>query len=107
MPIPQRTLGESRDEFIGRCIETEIAAGKERDQAAAICYLQLKKSSFAEETPMIDPELMKQCMLDLQGMNPSYSGPVAMKICASRLAIGAKQRAQDDSGIIDPETTKP
>jgi hypothetical protein len=30
-----------------------------------------------------------------------------MKICASRLAVGAKQRAQDDSGIIDPETTKP
>jgi hypothetical protein len=106
MPIPQRTPGESRDEFITRCISSEVAAGKPQDQAAAICYLQLKKSSFAEETPMIDPELMKQCMLDVQGMNPSYSGPVAMKICASRLAVGAAQRSQDDSGIIDPETTQ-
>ena len=55
MPIPQRSPGESRDEFISRCISTEVAAGKPQDQAAAICYLQLKKSSFAEETPMIDP----------------------------------------------------
>ena len=107
MPIPQRTPGESRDEFLTRCISAEVAAGKPQDQAAAICYLQLKKTAMAEETPMIDPELMKQCMLDVQGMNPTYTGTLAMKICASRLAVGAKQNAKDDSGIIDPESTQP
>ena len=106
MPIPQKRITESRDEYVGRCI-AELSSEYPQEQASAICYNQLKKVSMDEEVPMIDPELMKQCMLDLQGMNPSYSGPVAMKICASRLIVGAKQRAQDDSGIIDPETTKP
>lgn len=104
MPIPQRAPGESRDEYIGRCISSEVAAGKPQDQAAAICYNQLKKVRLAEETPDIDPKLLQQCLLDVQGMNPSYSGAVAMKICVARLAVGQKQRIAEDKGIIDPET---
>ena len=30
--------GESKDEFVSRCISVEIGNGKEQDQAAAICY---------------------------------------------------------------------
>ena len=104
MPIPQRAPGESKDEYIGRCIASEVAAGKPQDQASAICYMQLSKTRMAETEPEIDPALMQQCMLDVQGMNPSYSGAVAMKICKARLAIGAKERAIEDKGIIDPET---
>jgi|LakMenE01Jun11ns_1017448.scaffolds.fasta_scaffold9952498_2 hypothetical protein len=37
MPI-DKNPGESKDEFISRCISVEIKAGKESDQAAAICY---------------------------------------------------------------------
>jgi len=106
MPIPQKRVTESRDEYVGRCI-SELSSEYPQDQAAAICYNQLKKVQMAEEEPMIDPELMKQCMLDVQGMNPTYTGTLAMKICASRLAVGAKQTAKDDSGIIDPESTQP
>ena len=105
MPIPQKRITESRDEYVGRCI-AELSSEYPQEQASAICYNQLKKVSMVEETPAIDPEAMKECMLELQGMNPSYSGPVAMRICASRLIAVAKQVAQDDSGIIDPETLK-
>jgi hypothetical protein len=37
MPI-RRKAGESKEDFMGRCIPIEIASGKERDQAVAICY---------------------------------------------------------------------
>lgn len=40
MPIPQRTAGESRDEFIGRCI-ADLSSEYDKKQAAAICYQQL------------------------------------------------------------------
>jgi len=103
MPIPQRTPGEDRDAYVGRCIST-LSDEYPQDQAAAICYNQLKKVNMAEEVPAIDPALLQQCLLDVQGMNPSYSGAVAMKICVARLAVGAAQRAAEDKGIIDPET---
>lgn len=37
MPI-SKMPGESKDEFISRCIAKEIASGKSEDQSAAICY---------------------------------------------------------------------
>jgi len=37
MPI-KRKQGETKDEFITRCIPIEIKSGKSSDQAAAICY---------------------------------------------------------------------
>jgi hypothetical protein len=59
---------------------------------------------MAEEVPAIDTTLLAQCLLDVQGMNPSYSGAVAMKICQARLAVGARQRSIEDRGIVSPET---
>lgn len=38
--------GESKDEFISRCIEIEVNAGKEQEQAAAICYRVWDESKF-------------------------------------------------------------
>jgi hypothetical protein len=37
MPI-KRKQGENKDDFMSRCIAVEINAGKQTDQAAAICY---------------------------------------------------------------------
>jgi hypothetical protein len=101
MPIPQKRATESRDEYVGRCI-SELSNEYPQDQAAAICYMQLKKVQMAEETPEVDPTLLAQCMLDIQGINPSYSGAVAMKICKARLAVGERQRVAEDKGIIEP-----
>jgi hypothetical protein len=96
MPIPQKAPGESKDEYIGRCIASEVASGKPQDQAAAICYSQFKKYNMQEETtPEIDPKLLQECLLSLQGQNASYTGAVAMKICVDRLRI-AKQEATNE-----------
>ena len=98
MPIPQRTPGEGRDEYVGRCI-SELSSEYPQDQASAICYLQLAKTRMAEETPEISPADIEQCMLELQGINPSYSGPVAYKICVDRLTVAARKSAEEDAGI--------
>jgi len=89
MPI-DRNPGESRDEFLSRCIATEVRSGKDQDQAAAICYTQLKKVNMAEEVPTIPQEEIDYCLAMLRGQNPSYVGPGALKICIDRLTIAKK-----------------
>jgi hypothetical protein len=89
MPI-ERKAGESKDEFLSRCISTEVEAGKDNDQAAAICYTMLKKENMAEEAPAISPKEIEECLLSLQGQNPTYVGPAALKICVDRLTIAKK-----------------
>tara|TARA_R110000823_G_scaffold280176_1_gene398387 strand:+ start:644 stop:958 length:315 start_codon:yes stop_codon:yes gene_type:complete len=102
MPLPTKSATESKDEFISRCI-SDLSSEYDQNQASAICYLQLRKVRMEETEPEIDPALLDQCMLDLQGINPSYSGAVAMKICKARLVVGARQRDIEDSGIVSPE----
>jgi len=89
MPIPSRKAGEDRDAFVGRCISS-LSNEYPQDQAAAICYQQLKKVNMAEEAPAISPEEIEECLLSLRGQNPSYVGPGALKICIDRLTIAKK-----------------
>jgi hypothetical protein len=42
--------GESKDEFISRCIGEEIGAGYEQSQAAAICYSYWDKENMSKIT---------------------------------------------------------
>lgn len=37
MPISKKE-GESKNDFISRCIKHEVNKGKEQEQASAICY---------------------------------------------------------------------
>ena len=96
MPITRKP-GEDRDEFLSRCISTEVEAGMEREQASAICYMQLKKVNMQEEGPAIPQEEIDYCMNMLKGQNPSYVGPGALKICIARLT--AKKVNQEQYGI--------
>jgi len=41
MPIPKRTLVETRDEFISRCMADLSSEYPDNKQRAAICYAQL------------------------------------------------------------------
>lgn len=50
MPIP----GESKDDFISRCIPVVIGEGKDQDQAAAICYSYWDEGLTAFEKHVID-----------------------------------------------------
>jgi len=89
MPI-DRMPGEGRDEFLSRCIATEVGAGKPQDQATAICYTKLKQVNMAEEAPAIPQEEIDYCLAMLRGQNPTYVGPAALKICVDRLTIAKK-----------------
>jgi hypothetical protein len=89
MPI-DRNPGESRDEFLTRCISTEVGAGKPQDQAAAICYTKLKQVNMQEEAPAIPQEEIDYCLKMLRGQNPTYVGPGALKICIARLTVAKK-----------------
>ena len=42
--------GESKDEFISRCIGEEVGAGYEQSQAAAICYSYWDKENMSKIT---------------------------------------------------------
>ena len=95
MPI-DRMPGEGRDEFLSRCISTEVAAGKPQDQASAICYTKLKQVNMQEEAPAIPQEDIDYCLAMLKGQNPSYVGAGALKICIARLS--AAKRSSDEYG---------
>jgi len=49
MPI-DINKGEREEEFISRCIADEVSAGKESDQAAAICYSYWRKDKMSKIT---------------------------------------------------------
>ena len=95
MPI-DRMPGEGRDEFLSRCISTEVAAGKPQDQASAICYTKLKQVNMQEEAPAIPQEDIDYCLAMLKGQNPSYVAAGALKICIARLS--AAKRSSDEYG---------
>lgn len=44
--------GESEKDFISRCISEEVGAGKEQDQAVAICYSYWDKENMKKITDM-------------------------------------------------------
>ena len=52
MPVDKPKAGESRDNYLNYCIPIEVEAGKETDQAAAICnsYYDKDKMSKVSDT---------------------------------------------------------
>lgn len=49
MPIPSPNTGESRNNFIGRCVSFLVNEGGSDEQAFAICYDQYEEANKAEE----------------------------------------------------------
>jgi hypothetical protein len=47
MPVNIKS-GETEEQFISRCIGEEVSAGKEQDQAAAICYSYWRKDKMSK-----------------------------------------------------------
>jgi len=60
--------GESKDDFISRCIGTVVSEGKDADQAAAICYSYWDESfdiDTSSLTPYVDPGVHKKNIEDI------------------------------------------
>ena len=56
MPVNIKS-GESEEQFISRCIGEEVSAGKEQDQAAAICYSYWRKSNNLSAQSLVASKL--------------------------------------------------
>ena len=50
MPVDKPKAGESRDNYLNYCIPIEVGAGKEVDQAAAICNSYYDKDKMSKIT---------------------------------------------------------
>lgn len=116
MPIPQRNLAESKDEFLSRCISTLVSEGKDTDQASAICYTQLNQTKMKnsniekfeslrtsrdltnEELASITPEEMEACMSTLAGNKPgnTYRSKAFEKVCANKILAKRYQESQQN-----------
>lgn len=59
MPISKKE-GESKSDWIGRCISHEIKKGMEQDQAAAACYSMWESMRRVEEKLRIVKEYRKK-----------------------------------------------
>lgn len=51
---------ESEQEFISRCISDEVGAGKEQDQAAAICYSYWRKGNNLSAQQLVASKLRQE-----------------------------------------------
>ena len=114
MPIPQRNLAETKDEFISRCVSFLVDEGKDTEQATAICYTQLNKQEMKnsnierfeslktsrdftnEELASITPEEMEACMSTLAGNKPgaTYRSKAFEKVCAAKILARRYQDTQ-------------
>lgn len=52
--------GESEQEFISRCMGIEIEAGKEQEQAAAICYSYWRKGNNMSASELVNSKLRQE-----------------------------------------------
>jgi len=71
--------GETEQEFIGRCIGEEVGAGKEQDQAAAICYSYWRKGNNMSAQELVNSKLRQDAwkginLLQEEGEDPCWSG---------------------------------
>lgn len=55
MPIPKPTASQTESEYIGECIAFLVGEGKDKEQAAAICYDNWKNKDKlqSEDKPKI------------------------------------------------------
>jgi hypothetical protein len=94
--------GESKDDFIGRCISVVRGEGKPEDQAAAICYSYWENMEIdtAGLSPYVDPGdkkqklvtkaiLMEECPMDYNWMEDDYIVETILKLAEE---LGTKEK---------------
>lgn len=104
MPI-QPTAGESKEEFISRCIGEEIGAGYEQAQATAICYSKWDRKELSKQK-FGDPQRRVAAKLNFEkkyeGINLQEPAEGLEDSCWSGyVAVGLKP-AEDGSSRMVP-----
>jgi len=87
--------GETENEFISRCISEEVGAGKDQDQAVAICYSYWDKENMSlaiedtSELPEPKPnegreQYIRRCVPTIYKPGGEYDQRIATAMCADR-----------------------
>jgi hypothetical protein len=76
MPIIPKS-GETRDQFISRCIEIEIGAGYDASQGAAICYTKWREQKMKKANQRVAAKI--QNISKFKGINLNFAGEVNME----------------------------
>jgi hypothetical protein len=90
MPIKKKP-GENKEEFISRCIATEISAGYDKDQAVAMCYAIADDEFEKFESYNDYPEAVKEAAARGIRLNEKVNNKCATqvgKVRAQQLANG-------------------
>jgi len=61
MPVDKPKAGETEEQYLAYCIPAEIKAGKEQEQASAICY-----NTYREESKMSTQGKIASKMREIQ-----------------------------------------
>jgi hypothetical protein len=78
MPIKPKA-SETEQEFISRCIPTEMDNGYPQDQAAAICYSVWREGKMKKSTTNRVAEKINKLSTDFKGINLTSTGEVNME----------------------------
>ena len=87
--------GETENEFISRCVSEEVGAGKDQDQAVAICYSYWDKENMSlaiedtSELPEPKPnegreQYIRRCVPTLYKPGGEYDQRISTAMCADR-----------------------
>ena len=92
MPI-KPTAGETKEEFISRCIGEEIGAGYEQAQATAICYSKWDRKELSKQK-FGDPQKRVQSKLNFEkkyeGINLTNLGENSSACWENYIQVGTK-----------------
>ncbi len=110
MPINIRQ-GETEEQFISRCIGTEIGSGKEQEQAAAICYSYWRKDKMSKlkgQDKIIETLKYNR---DFRGVNLTNFGENSDACWEGYIQVGTKildgREVPDCRGPVEEMETQP
>ena len=78
MPLKPKS-GETRDEFISRCIATEISAGYDNPQAAGICYSKWREEKMKKANYNSKVASRLATITKFSGVNLNFAGEINME----------------------------
>lgn len=100
MPI-QRRQGESKDEFISRCIPVEIKSGKSQEQAAAICYSYWDEKQLSAVKRIRKQQMFHRVSIDYDGTLSTDKGKeLAKKLISEGHDVYIISARRDNEGML-------
>ena len=99
MPI-DKNPGESKDDFISRCIAQEVSSGRESDQAAAICYAKWDEFAKGKTQSVTDNTWSTEAPISINFSKVSFDYDDTLSTARGKEMAKAAIRRGDEVYII-------